>query len=248
MVSCKTKGEIELMRQAGQVLGRLLEELEKNTRPGITTLELDEIAGDFIRSNDCTPAFYKLYDFPRNICISLNDEVVHGIPSKRALKEGDIITYDVGATYKGWNADCAATFGVGKISDEAQKLLRVTREALMIGIDQMRIGNHLYDISAAVNDHVNKNGFGILKDYGGHGIGRKVHEDPHLPNRRQPVRGMALRKGLCLACEPLVTVGSPEVYVKPDKWTVSTKDGKLSAQFEHSIAVTDGDPFILTTA
>lgn len=246
MISCKTRGEIELMRRAGQVVGQTIEHVQKYIKPGITSLELDRIADDFIRSHDCTPAFFHLYDFPEHICISINDEIVHGIPSKRMLKEGDIITLDVGATYKGWNGDSAVTFPVGKISDEAEKLLSVTREALNAGIKEARLGNHLYDISAAVNDYVVSNGFSVVTEYGGHGIGRNVHEDPHLPHYRMSSRGIPLRRGMCLAIEPMVNAGTPAITKKSDNWTIATKDGRLSAHFEHSIAITDGDPIVLT--
>ena len=246
MISCKTKSEIELMRKAGEVVGKTIEELQKHVKPGITALELDKIAEDFIRSHGCTPAFKGLYDFPGSICISFNEEVVHGIPGKRVLKEGDIISLDVGATYKGWNGDAAATFPVGKVSTQAEKLLKVTREATMRGIDQMRLGNFLYDISNAIHEYVEESGFSVVTQYVGHGIGRKVHEDPQVPNFRQSRRGLPLRRGMCLAVEPMVNIGTYETVVKPDKWTVVTKDGSLSAHFEHSIAVTDGDPFILT--
>ena len=248
MVSCKTKGELELMRQAGQVVGRAIEELKKHVKPGITALELDRIADDFIRSQGCTPAFFRLYDFPGHICISFNEEVVHGIPGKRVLKEGDIITFDVGATYKGWNGDAAATVPVGKVSEQAQKLLKVTEASMYAGIEQARLGNHLYDISNAIADCIERNGFSIVTQYVGHGIGRKVHEDPQVPNFRQPSRGMSLRRGMCLAIEPMVNVGTADTEILADKWTVVTKDHKLSAHFEHSIAVTDGEPIILTAA
>lgn len=234
------------MRRAGQVVGETIVELSKHVRPGITALELDKIAEEFIRSKGCTPAFKGLYDFPGSVCISFNEEVVHGIPGKRVLKEGDIISLDVGATYKGWNGDAAATFPVGKVSAQAEKLLKVTERATYLGIEQMRLGKHLYDISSAIHDYVEENGFSVVTQYVGHGIGRKVHEDPQVPNFRQKTRGLPLRKGMCLAIEPMVNVGTYETVLKPDKWTVVTKDGALSAHFEHSIAVTDGDPLILT--
>ncbi len=246
MISCKTKGEVELMRKAGEAVGKTIEELSKHVRPGITALELDKIAEEYILSQGCTPAFKGLYGFPGSICISFNEEVVHGIPGKRVLKEGDIISLDVGATYKGWNGDGAATFPVGKVSPTAQKLVDVTREATMQGINQIRLGNYLYDISNAIHDYVESQGFSVVTEYVGHGIGRRVHEDPQVPNFRQRNRGLPLRKGMCLAVEPMVNVGTYETVVKPDKWTVVTKDGSLSAHFEHSIAVTDGEPLILT--
>jgi len=246
MISCKTKGEVELMRKAGQVVGKTLVELRKYVRPGITSLELDKIAEEFILSQGCTPAFKGLYGFKGSVCISFNEEVVHGIPSKRVLKDGDIISLDVGATYKGWNGDAAATFPVGTISAQAEKLLKVTHAATMAGIEQMRLGNHLFDISSAIHDYTEKNDFSVVTQYVGHGIGRKVHEDPQVPNFRQKTRGLPLRRGMCLAVEPMVNVGTYETVIRPDKWTVVTKDGALSAHFEHSIAVTDGEPFILT--
>lgn len=246
MVSCKTQAEIELMRKAGQVVAGTIETLRQYAKPGITSGELDAIAGDYIRSHDCTPAFLGMYDFPKNICICFNEEVVHGVPGKRVLKEGDIITFDVGATYKGWNADGAATFPVGKVPASTHKLLEIAQTARQKGIEQAKVGNYLYDIAGAVHDYVQQMGFGVVADYCGHGIGRKVHEEPDVPNVRQSFRGMRLRKGMCLAIEPLITAGSALVYVKPDKWTVTTKDGKLSAQFEHTIAITDGEPEILT--
>ncbi len=246
MIGTKTKGEIDLMRQAGRVVGQTIEEVSRYIKPGITSGELDKIGEEFIRSRGMIPAFKGLYGFPGSICISFNEEVVHGIPGDRVLKEGDIISLDVGATYKGWNADGAATFGVGKISEEAERLLKVTREATYIGIDQMRLGHYLYDISNAIHDYVEKQRYSIVTQYVGHGIGRKVHEEPQVPNFRQPVRGMQLKKGMCLAVEPMVNVGGPETVVQPDEWTVVTKDGTLSCHWEHSAAITDGDPLILT--
>ncbi|MEI6043992.1 MAG: type I methionyl aminopeptidase, partial [Chloroflexota bacterium] len=225
---------------------KTLETLGNHIRPGITSADLDKIAEDFIKSQDCTPAFKGLYGFPGSVCISFNEEVVHGIPGKRVLKEGDIISLDVGATYKGWNGDAAATFPVGKVSAQADKLIRVTKQATMVGVEQMRLGRYLFDISGAINNYVEENGFSVVTQYVGHGIGRKVHEDPQVPNNRQPKRGLPLRKGMCLAIEPMVNVGTYETVIKPDRWTVVTKDGSLSAHFEHSIAVTDGEPFILT--
>ena len=246
MISCKTKNEIALMRQAGSVVGQAIEMLAKQVRPGITSGELDKMAEEFIRSKGCAPAFKGLYGFPGSVCISFNEEIVHGIPGKRVLKEGDIISFDVGAAYKGWNADAAATFPVGKVTAEAERLLKITHEATLLGIEQMRMGKHLYDISDAVQNHAERNGYSVVRQYVGHGIGRKVHEDPQVPNYRQGNRGMALRKGMCLAVEPMLNVGTFDTEVLEDKWTVVTKDGSLSCHFEHSAAVTDGDPIILT--
>ena len=248
MISCKTKGEIALMRQAGRVVALTLEGLSRELKPGVSALELDEIAADIIRSHDCVPTFLGQYGFPRNICISFNEEVVHGIPTERRIKEGDIIKLDVGATYRGWVGDAAMSFGVGKVTTQVQKLLDVTRQATLLGIAQMRAGNHLHEISQAIHDYAEHNGLSVVVGYGGHGIGRKNHEDPHVPNNRQPTRGMQLRKGMCLAVEPMLNLGRAAVEVKSDKWTVVTSDGKLSAHFEHTAAITDGDPEILTVS
>ena len=245
-ISFKTKGEVAMMQQAGAVVGQTIELLGKYTKPGITSGELDIIAEEFILSKGCTPAFKGLYGFPRSICISFNEEIVHGIPGDRVLKEGDIITYDVGATLKGWNGDGAATFAVGEITPQAQKLLDVTRKSMYMGIDKMRAGNHLYEIGAEIQEYVEKNGFNVVRQYVGHGIGRRVHEEPQVPNYAQGKPGMVLRKGMCLAIEPMVNVGTYDTVMLEDQWTVVTKDGALSCHFEHSAAITDGDPLILT--
>lgn len=234
------------MRQAGRVVALTLEALSKELKPGVSALELDEMAADIIRSHDCIPTFKGQYGFPRNICISFNEEVVHGIPTERKIKEGDLVKLDVGATYRGWVGDAAMTFAVGQVSPQVQKLLDVTRQATLLGVAQMRAGNHLYQISEAVHSYAEQNGLAVVVGYGGHGIGRKNHEDPHVPNNRQQVRGMQLRKGMCLAIEPMLNLGTADVKVKPDGWTVVTADGKLSAHFEHTAAITDGEPEILT--
>lgn len=246
MISYKSASEIQMMRQAGRVVALTLEELSKQIRPGITALELDKIAEEFIRSKDCTPTFKGQYGFPGNICISFNEEIVHGIPGRRVLKEGDIIKLDVGATYKGWIGDGAATFAVGEIPAKVQQLIDVTREATLTGIDQMRLGNHLYDVSEAIHSYIEKFGFAVVTKYVGHGVGRLLHEDPQLPNFRQKTRGLPLRKGMCLAVEPMVNMGTSETRVKPDRWMVVTADGALSAHFEHTATITDGAPEILT--
>ncbi len=204
------------------------------------------MAADFIRSHDCIPTFKGQYGFPRYICISFNEEVVHGIPSERRLKEGDIIKLDIGATYRGWVGDAAMSFAVGQVSPQAQKLLYVTRQANLLAIAQMRPGQHLHDISAAIHHIAEKNGLAVVIGYSGHGIGRKNHEDPHVPNNRQAGRGVQLRKGRCLAIEPMLNLGKAEVKVQADGWTFITTDGKLSAHFEHTAVVTDGKPEILT--
>jgi methionyl aminopeptidase len=247
-ISYKTHKEVDLMRYAGKVVGECLEVLGRHTKPGISALELDKIAADYIYSKDCTPAFRGLYGFPANICISFNEEIVHGIPTDRILQEGDIITYDVGAIWKGWQADGAYTFGVGKISREAEKLIEITHKATHVGVEQMRARNHLYDISGAIQDFVEKYGYSVVRQYVGHGIGRRLHEEPQLPNYRleKDKKGMTLRKGMCLAVEPMVNIGTYETDTKKDEWTVVTKDGSLSCHFEHTVSITDGDPVILT--
>jgi methionyl aminopeptidase len=260
MVICKSKNEIQEMREAGRIAGRALEEIGKFVKPGVTANELDKIAEEFILSQGGIPTF-KGYDpgqrgynpkvggyngYPSTICISFNEEIVHGIPSKRALKEGDIVGIDIGATYKGWVGDTARTYMVGKVSDKAEQLVKVTEESLRLAIEQLRLGNHLFDISETINAYVEKFGFGIVRDYCGHGVGRLMHEDPNVPHYRQKTRGMPLRKGMVLAIEPMINLGTAQTRVKPDKWTVVTADGSLSAHFEHTSAVTDGDPIVLT--
>ncbi len=260
MVTCKTRAEVDEMRKAGQITGRTLEELGKYVKPGITALELDKIAEEFILSQGGIPTFkgydpaqrgynsrQKGYDgYPCTICISFNEEVVHGIPSRRVLKEGDIVGIDTGATYKGWVGDSAKTFMVGKVSPEAQKLVEVTEQALMVGIEQMKVGKYLHDISNAINDYIDQFGYGVVRQYTGHGVGRLMHEDPSVPHNRQTTKGMAIRKGMVLAIEPMINLGTHNTRVKPDRWTVVTSDGSLSAHFEHTSAVTDSNPIILT--
>ena len=246
MITCKTRGEIALMRQAGRVVALTIEGLSKELKPGVSAVELDEIARDIILSHDCIPTFKGQYGFPRNICISFNEEVVHGIPTERRIKEGDIVKLDVGATYKGWVGDAAASFAIGHVSTQVQKLLEVTQGATLLGISQMKAGSHLYEISEAIHNYAEQNGLSVVAEYGGHGIGRKNHEDPHVPNTRQSVKGMQLRRGMCLSIEPMFNLGGAGVQVKSDGWTVVTSDGKLSAHFEHTAAITDGEPEILT--
>ncbi|SHF33900.1 methionine aminopeptidase, type I [Thermoanaerobacter uzonensis DSM 18761] len=246
MIYIKSKNEINLMKTAGKVIANLFEVLERAIKPGVTTLELDRIAEEFIIKNDCKPAFKGLYGFPASICTSINEEVVHGIPSLRKLKEGDIISIDLGATYKGYNADAARTFSVGEISEEAQKLIEVTKNSFFEGIKYAKEGNRLSDISHAIQTYVERHGFSVVREYVGHGIGIKMHEDPQIPNFGPPGRGPRLKRGMCLAIEPMVNAGHYTVRTLEDNWTVVTVDGSLSAHYENTIVITEGDPEILT--
>lgn len=246
MINCKSDREIGYMRDAGQVVARTHKELEKAVVPGITTKDLDTIAEDIIKKLGARPAFKGLYGFPATICSSINEEVVHGIPGLRQLEIGDIISIDLGAEINGYYGDAARTLQVDTISDEAMELIRVTEQALYVGIDHAVDGNRLSDISFAIQDYVENNGFSVVRDYVGHGIGSKLHEEPQVPNYGRPGRGPRLKRGMTLAIEPMVNVGSYEVYTLPNNWTVVTKDNKLSAHFEHTIAITDDVPEILT--
>jgi methionyl aminopeptidase len=253
-VVLKSKEEIELMRQAGRIVALALDEVRRHTRPGVTTGELDRIAENVLKQHNAAPVFKGypnqrdgLPPFPKTITACINEELVHGIPSdSRVLKEGDIFTVDCGAYYKGWVGDAATTIPVGKISEEAQHLLAVTEQALYVGISQARLGNRTEDISAAVQEYVEPYGYSIVREYTGHGVGRSMHEDPQVPNFGQRGRGMPLKVGMTIALEPMVNVGTWKTKLLNDGWTVITEDGKLSAHFEHSFAVTDGEPDMLT--
>lgn len=234
------------MRKAGQVVAGALEELARVIKPGVTTAELDRIAEEYILSMGATPAFKGLYGFPATICASVNEQVVHGIPGLRELENGDIISIDIGAEINGYYGDHARTFAVGEISAQLQKLLDVTRESLAVGISMARCGNRLSDISHAVQTYVEKNGFSVVRDYVGHGIGSQMHEEPQVPNYGRPGRGPRLKAGMTLAIEPMVNMGTYHVQTLPDNWTVVTRDGQPSAHFEHTIVITDGEPVILT--
>ncbi|MEW6572428.1 MAG: type I methionyl aminopeptidase [Bacillota bacterium] len=246
MISRKSERELSYMRDAGRIVALTLQELEKVIRPGVTTGELDALAEAFIRQQGAEPAFKGLYGFPASICASVNEQVVHGIPGPRRLEEGDIISIDVGTVVMGYYGDGAATFAVGKIKKEAKKLLQVTREALNKGIRKAVAGNRLSDISHAVQSYVENHGFSVVRDFVGHGIGAKMHEDPQVPNFGPPGRGPRLETGMTLAIEPMVNAGTYAVKVLRDNWTVVTEDGKLSAHFEHTVAVRDGAAEILT--
>lgn len=246
MITIKSPQEIAYMREAGRITGLALQEVGRQVRPGVTTAELNQFAEDFLKRAGARPAFLGYHGFPGCICTSVNDEVVHGIPGLRRLENGDIISIDIGAIYHGYYGDSAATFPVGEISEEASRLLQVTEEALFAGIEQAVAGNRIGDISAAVQRYVEKNGFSVVRDFVGHGIGHNMHEEPQVPNFGKPGMGPRLRSGMTIAIEPMVNAGTYQVVVKPDHWTVLTRDGSLSAHFEHTIAITDGPPEILT--
>ena len=246
-ISIKTDEEIELLRQSGHLLAKVHEELHAALRPGISTLELDEIGERTIRALGGIPNCKDYEGFPASVCISVNNEVVHGIPSSvRILQEGDIVSLDTGLIYKGFHSDAARTWGVGKISDEAQKLIDVTRESFFEGIKKAKAGNRLYDISAAIDKFIRPYGYGIVRELTGHGIGTSLHEDPIVPNFRKLTRGPKLQKGMTICVEPMITMGDRKVGWLEDDWTVATLDGSLAAHYENTIAITDGEPEILT--
>ena len=246
----KSPQEIAIMREAGRINALAHQAVREAAKPGVTTAELDAIAEEVIRSHGAIPAFKGYpgpYPYPATITASINDELVHGIPSKkRKLREGDILSVDCGTIYKGYVGDSAFTMGIGKISPEAQRLLEVTERALYIGIEQMRPGNRVGDVSAAVQRYVESHGFHVTREYTGHGVGREMHEGPSVPNYGTPGRGVLLRAGMVIALEPMVLIGTPKTRVLPDKWTVASADGSLTAHFEHTVAITEDGPVILT--
>jgi methionyl aminopeptidase len=248
VIQLKSAREIELMAQGGQILGGALKKLTDAVRPGVSTADLDAVAEEFIRSHDgATPAFKGLYGFPGSICTSINDEIVHGIPSKRrVLKDGDIISLDVGVGYRGFFTDSAITVAVGNVDAKSAKLLSVTASALEAGIAAARIGNHIGDIGAAVQSVVEAAGFSVVRDLVGHGIGVEFHEEPQVPNYGKPKRREKLVPGLTVAIEPMVNIGGPATRTLPDRWTIVTADGSRSAHFEHTVAVTENGPRVLT--
>lgn len=246
MIILKTEREITYMRDAGQIVGRTIEELKKAIAPGVTTLELDRIAEQYIRRSGAIPAFKGYNGFPANICTSLNEQVVHGIPGSRQLKDGDVISLDIGTKLNNYYGDAAITVPVGEVDAQLTKLLSVTEQALKKGIEQAVRGKRLSDISHAVQVHAESHGYGVVRDYVGHGIGQRMHEDPQIPNYGAPGRGPLLKSGMTLAIEPMINLGTPDVDVLTDDWTVVTADRKVSAHFEHTVAVTDGEPQILT--
>lgn len=245
-VILKSLQEIAQMREAGRIVARTLAEVANKVKPGVTTGELDSIAYKTINSLGGIPSFKGYRGYPSSICLSVNEEVVHGIPGKRVLAEGDIISLDVGAIFKGYQGDSAITVPVGDVSEIAENLIRVTREALGLGIAQARDGGRLGDVSWAIQSHAEASGFGVIREYVGHGIGRDMHEDPQIPNFGHSGRGLLLKKGMTFALEPMVAAGDWRTKVLKDNWTVVTMDGSLAAHFEHTIAITEEGPEILT--
>lgn len=247
MIIIKNDSEIELMRHAGKVVGETLAMLEEKVKPGITTADLDRIAEEYITKKGAKPSFKGYNGFPASICSSVNNEVVHGIPSGNVvLKEGDIVSVDCGAILNGYQGDAARTFTVGKVSEEAEKLIQVTKESFFKGVEKAMAGNRLTDVSHAIQEYAEGLGYSIVRDYVGHGIGRDMHEDPEVPNFGRPGRGPKLCHGMVLAIEPMINIGNYNVTVRPNGWTVVTVDGSLSAHYENTVAILDNGPEILT--
>lgn len=246
MITLKSPHEIELMRRAGKITAAARALAGEMVKPGVTTREIDRAVEEFIRKNGAVPSFLNYQGYPASVCASINDEVIHGIPGDRVLQEGDIVSLDVGAFIGGFHGDCAATFPCGKISGEAQRLIDVTRESFFRGIALAKEGNRVMDISAAVQAYVEANGFTVVREFVGHGIGRQMHEAPEVPNFGTAGRGPRLLRGMTLAIEPMVNAGSAAIRQLSDGWTVKTRDGRLSAHYENTILITDGEPEILT--
>ncbi len=251
MVLIKTKKDIDFIRESCQIVAETLQLLKRYAKEGVTTLELDKIAEDYILSNNARAAFKGYsqagsFDYPGSICSSINDEVVHGIPGNRTLKNGEILSIDVGVEKNGYFGDAALSIAIGEVSDDIKKLMEVTEKSLYLGIEQAVPGNKIGDISSAVQEEVEMNGFSVVRDLCGHGVGKRLHEDPQIPNYGRRGTGIALKNGMTLAIEPMVNMGTYKVFVGEDGWTVYTADGKPSAHFEHSIAIIDGKPEILT--
>ncbi len=246
-VTIKSPREIELMREAGKILAKVHEELGKSLKPGMSTYEIDKLGEELIRSFGCEPSFKDYQGYPASICVSVNEEVVHGIPSKkRVITEGDIVSLDAGVIYKGYHSDAARTHGIGEISEEAKLLISRTRQSFFEGMKYAKAGNHLHEISAAIGAYAESFGYGVVRDLCGHGIGTHLHEDPEIPNFKQFRRGIKLRPGMTLAVEPMVNLGTADVVWMDDDWTVIAEDMSLSAHYENTILITDGEPEILT--
>ena len=246
MITLKSEKEIALMRRAGKITAAARALARDMVKPGVTTQQIDKAVFEFIKSQGAVPSFLNYHGYPGSACISVNDEVIHGIPGKRVLKEGDIVSVDVGAYIGGFHGDCAATYACGQISDEARRLIEVTRQSFYEGLKYAREGYRLPDLSGAIQRYVEENGFSVVREFVGHGIGRSVHEDPEVPNFGAAGHGPRLVNGMCIAIEPMINAGTRFVSTDSNGWTVRTKDGKLSAHFEHTIAITDNGPIILT--
>ena len=252
MIFLKTDDEIELLRQSNLLVGRALAEVAKLIKPGVTTLELDRVAEEFIRDNGAIPTFKGFPNqygqpFPGSFCASVNDQVVHGIPNDKPLQEGDIVSVDCGTYMNGFCGDSAYTFCVGEVAPEVRELLKVTKEALYKGIENAVHGKRLGDIGSAVQDHCEKHAYGVVREFVGHGIGKEMHEEPPVPNYGKRGSGVLLKSGMCIAIEPMITLGSPQIYMEPDRWTIRTRDGKWAAHFEHTLAVRKGKAEVLST-
>ena len=249
-VTLKSSGQVERMRHAGRIVADVLDRMAEEVRPGITTLDLDRIAEEMIRRAGATPSFLGVPGlggpYRHSICVSIDEEIVHGVPGPRRIEDGQVVSVDAGAIWEGWHGDAARTYVLGSVPPAAQQLVDATREALQQGIAAARVGNHLGDISAAVEDVAMAHGFGVVREYVGHGIGTEMHEEPGVPNYRTPNKGRRLEPGLCLAIEPMFTLGGAATRVRPDGWTVVTADGSLAAHWEHSIVITAAGPEILT--
>ena len=248
MIYIKNKKDIEIMREACKLTKEALYEVGKFIKPGVTTKELDRVAYEFIKKHNAVPSFLNYNGFPASICSSVNDEVVHGIPDKRMLNDGDIISIDIGAYLNGFHGDCAKTFFVGNVSDDAKRLVEVTKNSFYEGLKFAKAGNRIGDISSAIQLYVESNGCSVVRDLVGHGIGHDLHEDPSVPNFGKAGKGVRLVSGMTLAIEPMVNLGSYSVYTESNDWTVKTVDGSLSAHYENTILITDGEPEILTKA
>ncbi len=246
-VTIKSAREIELMRAAGEILAKVHQNLGNELKPGMSTFEVDRLGEEMIRSYGCEPSFKNYQGYPASVCVSVNDEVVHGIPNKHhLLQEGDIVSLDIGVIYKGYHSDAARTHGIGEISQEAALLIERTKQSFFEGIKYAKAGNHLYEISGAIGDYAEGFGYGVVRDLVGHGIGTHLHEDPEIPNFRQLRRGIKLRSGMTLAIEPMINAGRPDVEWLDDDWTVVSEDGSLSAHYENTVLITEGEPEILT--
>ena len=246
-VTIKSPREIALMREAGRILAKVHEDLGKELRPGMSTFDIDRLGEEMIRSFGCEPSFKNYQGYPASICVSVNEEVVHGIPSKnRLLKEGDIVSLDAGVIYKGYHSDAARTYGIGRISEEAEMLIKRTRQSFFEGIRYAKAGHHLHEISRAIGDYAESFGYGVVRDLCGHGIGSSLHEEPEIPNFRQFRRGIRLRPGMTLAIEPMIDLGTADVVWMDDDWTVVTEDMSPSAHYENTVLITESEPEILT--
>lgn len=252
MIFLKTEDEIELMRAANLLVGKTLAQIAQEVKPGVTTIQLDKLAEEYIRDNGAMPTFKNFPNpygepFPASICASVNDQVVHGIPNDIPLKDGDIVSVDCGVLLNGFNGDSCYTFCVGEVKEDIKTLLRVTKESLYRGIESALAGKRIGDIGYAVQTHCEANGYGVVREFVGHGIGKEMHEDPAVPNYGRRGYGVLLKNGMCIAIEPMITIGSPQIYMMPDKWTVCTRDGKPAAHFEHTIAIHHGKADILSS-